>query len=566
METNFLINQIGDWNPQFLREVKGRLNKRNVLLVCATSLLLQFGVFVYFQGLLPNANHATSIVSNRYCTGKYLDINYECFLDAFGNVITNWPLWFQETFACLSLIGFFTVIVAGTYLLIHDLATEERRDTLNFIRLSPQSPSSILLGKMLGVPILVYLGLCLAIPMHLWLGLNGKAPLYMILGFYGIFITTSFLYFSGALLFGLIGVWLGGFQAWLGGGAVFGFLLITKQVLSVSTSYNYPLLILNLVNPYYFIPHALEYVSNNDSISANFYWFVLPIGNSWMITIGFAMLIHCLCAYFIWQSLQRCFRDRNTTMLSKQQSYLVTLAFTIITIGCANWSELVFSTAGSNYSYAVRENISCLIFLNFWFFLYLIAALSPQRHTIQDWARYRHLAMQQGSKNSLMAELIWGEKSPGIVAITINVVIAISALILFNIVSISNLNDQLNALLAFTFAGSLVVIYAALTQLLLLMKNSQRLFWTNGILGAVIILPVIACAIFFSYPGNNSLFWMFSVAAPLIALYSSTNISAATTCFAIIGHMVILSLLLIAMTRQFQQLGKSNTKVLLTGS
>jgi hypothetical protein len=31
MTLNFL-DQVGDWNPQFLREVKGRLKLRNVLL------------------------------------------------------------------------------------------------------------------------------------------------------------------------------------------------------------------------------------------------------------------------------------------------------------------------------------------------------------------------------------------------------------------------------------------------------------------------------------------------------------------------------------------------------
>ncbi|MBD2364085.1 hypothetical protein H6G36_23350 [Anabaena minutissima FACHB-250] len=554
MHTNWL-NQIGDWNPQLLREIKGRLNKRNVLLAITTSLLSQLGVFIYFQTLLPNSDHILYPRPNRYCADKYLDIASQCFLDASGNININWQLWFQDTFTCLSMIGSFAILVAGSYLLIHDLSAEERRDTLNFIRLSPQSPQSILFGKMLGVPILVYLGVCIAIPVHLWLGLNAEIPLRFIFSFYAIVITTSLVYFSGALLFSLVGSWLGGFQAWLGSSAVLGFLILTRQGLRDEISFDYPIAVLKLINPYYFIP---------GSGLSNFQWLALPLGNSWAIIIGFAVLIHLLGSYFFWQSLQRCFRDRNATMLTKQQSYLLTIAFTIITIGCANWSKLVFGEG--SYSSALTENMATLIFLNLFLFLYLIAALTPHRHTLQDWARYRHMASPQGDKRKLMQDLIWGEKSPGVVAIAINAIIAISGLSLFTLISSSSGTDKFNTLIALIFAGTLAVIYAALTQLLLLMKNGQRLFWTNGVLGAVIILPVVALAILFSYPGNQTFLWLFSIAAPLVALSPPSGASAITSFFAIMGHTGILGLLLFQMTHQLKKVGESATKVLLASS
>jgi ABC-type Na+ efflux pump permease subunit len=83
----------------------------------------------------------------------------------------------------LSVIGIFALIVIGTYLLISDLAHEERRGTLNFIRLSPQSPENILVGKLLGVPILLYLVAVLAVPLHLWAGLAAQISLMRILSF-----------------------------------------------------------------------------------------------------------------------------------------------------------------------------------------------------------------------------------------------------------------------------------------------------------------------------------------------------------------------------------------------
>jgi len=58
-------------------------------------------------------------------------------VDNQGNFVINWQMWWLDLFTWLSLIGIFALLVAGTYLLISDLAHEERQDTLNFIRLSP---------------------------------------------------------------------------------------------------------------------------------------------------------------------------------------------------------------------------------------------------------------------------------------------------------------------------------------------------------------------------------------------------------------------------------------------
>ncbi|WP_427156801.1 hypothetical protein ACQFX9_15420 [Aliinostoc sp. HNIBRCY26] len=553
MQTN-LINQIGDWNPQLLREIKGRLHKRNVLIIMFASFLTQLVVFLYFQGLLPSE----PIGSNRYCRGENLEIYNECFLDNSGNLDVNWQVWFQDTFSWLSILGIFVIIVAGSYLLINDLSTEERRDTFNFIRLSPQSPQSILFGKMLGVPILVYLGVGLAIPFHLWLGLNAQIPLGLICGFYILFLTASLFYFSGSLLFGLVGSWLGSFQAWLGSGAVLGFLFITQQVITSSTTTNHPFVILNFMNPYYVIS-SLGTDTNRMDLT-NVRWFNFLIGNSWVEIIGFTVVIHLVGAYFFWQSLQRCFRDRNATMLSKQQSYWLTSAFTIITVGFANWSQLVFGDG--SYTYAMRENIACLMFLDLCFCLYLIAALTPHRHTLQDWARYRHFGTQQGKKLNLVQDLIWGEKSPAMLAIAINVMIAITGLSLFSLVSLADRDDKVVSLVALIFAGSLTLIYAALTQLLLLMKHGQRLFLTNGVMIGVIILPVVALGMLFASPVNYTFLWLFSVAAPVVVLYPQGELAIISYFMGMIGHAILLGIMLSQIALQLNKAGESATKAL----
>lgn len=566
MMQNF-VDRLGNWNPQFLREIKGRIKSRNIILTIVISLLGQILLLLYFQTQLITEKTANAIktITNKYCTGENTYINAatrDCLQDELGNIIINWELWFRNIFTWLSIISCFAILVAGTYLIISDLANEERRQTLNFIRLSPQSPQSILLGKMLGVPILLYLAVFLAIPLHLWSGLAANIPLVEIFSFYAVIVAACILYYSGALLFGLVGSWLSGFQAWLGSGAVLGFLILTRQgIFSVVRHSEYPFVVLKLINPVYLIPHYSVDSSLKSVASelANFHWFAIPLGASFVTTVGFVLLIYGIGTWFIWQSLQRCFRDPNATMLSKQQSYLLTSCFAILTIGCANWQKLVFA---KDNSYMISENLACLLFLNLWLFLYLIAALNPQRQSLYDWARYRHVySFKQFGNNKLIKDLIWSEKSPGLVAIALNVIIAISCLSLFILLSGTGLDGAIPAFLSLIFAGNLTMIYAGLAQLMLLMKTEQRVLWATGAVGAVMILPLVIVAMLFSNPGNNTFAWLFSIAAPLLILYPTGYSESLTSVFlALFCQWMIIGLLVFLLMRQLRKAGDSTVR------
>lgn len=563
-----LIDRLGNWNPQLFRELKGRIKTRNILLTSAISLLGQFILFMSFQTQLPTRLSVLQNNHNKYCTGETKYILSKCLTNEFGEAIINWQLWWFDIFTWLSIIACFGLLAAGTYLLIHDLATEERRDTLNFIRLSPQSPQSILWGKMLGVPALIYVAVAVTLPLHLWSGLNATLPLSSILCFYAVVIAASFFYYSAALLFGLVGSWLYGFQAWLGSGALLGYLIFTKQAIAPNFRANTPVTFLGILNPYFLIPHAEINSEFTKSIPkfTNFYWFNIPVGNNFITTTCFAIIVYFVGAYFIWQSLQRCFRDPNASMLNKKQSYLLTTCFTIIILGCANWQDLVFDQPDGNY--IMQENIALLMVLTLGLFLYLIAAVSPSRQTLQDWARYRHLSYTKGlGINSLIKDLIWGEKSPGILAIAINAIISVTALSFFVLISQVSIDDKINSWMALFFAGSLAVIYAALTQFILFTRNEQRELWATGVLTTVILLPPIILALFFSNPGNNSFLWLFSIAAPLLALSPTGDYKLAWVPFlAILGHFAILGLLVSQLTRKLKKVGASATKVLLAGN
>ncbi|HEY9702563.1 MAG TPA: ABC transporter permease, partial [Allocoleopsis sp.] len=219
-----ILDNLGDWNPQFLREMKGKLKPRNLLISGGISLIGQFLVYISFQAKIPVPNPYSSYpITDRLCTGTPQENYYSpvCILNAAGNGFEiNWPLWWKEMFITLSVIAIFGLIVAGVYMLVNDLANEEKRGTLNFIRLSPQSGTNILLGKMLGVPILLYFVTLLAFPLHFYAGLAGDIHPFIILGFDVTLILSCILFYTAALIFGLFGQGFSGFQPWIGSGAV----------------------------------------------------------------------------------------------------------------------------------------------------------------------------------------------------------------------------------------------------------------------------------------------------------------------------------------------------------
>jgi hypothetical protein len=162
-----LINRVGDWNPQLFRELKGQFKPRSLVIVGFLSFLIQLLIYLFF---------ASQISINSDNPGYY--VNWE---NGVGHV--NWALWSGDIFVTLSFFAIFILLPIGTYLLTANLAKEAQNGTLNFIRMSPQSAFDILIGKMLGVPALLYWGFALAFPFHLAFGIASAIPFYQVLGF-----------------------------------------------------------------------------------------------------------------------------------------------------------------------------------------------------------------------------------------------------------------------------------------------------------------------------------------------------------------------------------------------
>lgn len=577
-----LVNKVSEWNPQFFREIKGRLNPRNFALAGGVSLLTQLLVYISFISDKPGSYIPG--MSSRYCRlrPQYLqyEMQYSQISDQFYNGgssgqdvgllevqleklrtqmnadcptdAINLQLWRQEywtdIFIWLSLIGFFALLVVGTYMLINDLATEERRGTLNFIRLSPQPYKTIFLGKVFGVPILLYLAVIFLLPYHCFAGIFANISAFKIISFYGLVIGSCAFFYSFALLFGLVSSGLGGFQAWLGSGAVLAILSIAnnKPIMEDGTDW------LNFFSPSVILRYLINYDSSsywdfpfNHGDIHHLKWFEFPVGETFGLIFVFALLNYGVWTFWFWQGLKRCFRNPNTTIISKQHSYWITGCFTLLSLG--------FATQRFEVQY---EYYAIPLCWNFILFLGLIAALSPQRQTLQDWARYRRERVNK--KADLVQDLIWGEKSPAIVAITLNLGITIVLFIPVTVLT-TKPSEHLTILFALLLNASLILICASLAQLILFTRTRKQTAWAAGSIAAVIILPLILLAVLSAEPSSKPVPFLFSV----LSFLAIENTTTSSIVLAILGQWTASILLNLQLNRQLRKAGESDSKALL---
>ena len=196
---------------------------------------------------------------------------------------------------------------------------------------------------------------------------------------------------------------------------------------------------------------------------------------------------------------------------------------------------------------------------NLLLFLGLIAALSPQRQAMQDWMRYRH-QQRSAHKKGVMLDLIWGERSPALVAVALNLAIASSILLPWILLWPSS-DLKVPALWGLLVSVSLTLLYAAIAQLMLLMKTPKRAVWATTSVGGLIVLPPIIFRFLSMTPMDNPAVWLFS-AFPGASLETTTGISVF---LAVIGQSLTFSLLSFQFTRQLQKVGESDLKALLSG-
>ncbi|MGL5081826.1 MAG: hypothetical protein ACRC8A_10095, partial [Microcoleaceae cyanobacterium] len=437
--------------------------------------------------------------------------------------------------------------------------TEERRGTLNFIRLSPQSYKGIFLGKLLGTPILLYLGIILMIPFQLFVGLSAKIPLDEMVLFDSLVIGSAIFFNSFALLFGSVTSWLGSFQAWLGSGAVFmGLTMMNARSLSSDgldwmNIFSPTILLRYLINrtgdSYLTFPFSFQNVQNLT-------WFSLPIGIAGLFIAVFAFIHYGVWTAWIWQGLRRCFHSPNATVLSKAQSYGFTACFTLFNLGfTAQRFELIDN---KNPDYAPAEYYAIALGWNLILFGLLIAALSPQRQALQDWARYRW--QHQRSWQNQVRDLALGENSPALLAIVFNLGI-VAALFTLTMLFYAEPAEYLSMTCGLVLNMSLIFLGASLTQLALMMKHRKRMVWAAGIVGTIVILPLIVLGVVSAQPHSVPLPFLFSV----LSFSAIEHASMGAIAFAILSQWTVSVILNFQLHRHLRQAGASELKTLTAG-
>ncbi len=542
-------------NPQLFREIKGKLKTRNVVIAAAISILTQFVVTICLLSQLPQLD-PDKLLKTQY--GRYaMGASYRSVYtkDMLGNWIINWQLLWLDLFIVLSIISIFSLLIIGTYMLIADTVKEETRGTLNFIRLTPQSASSVLLGKTLGVPILLYVAVLLLFPLHLFAGLGAHIPLTLIVGFDAIIVASCALCYSLALLWSLMNFGLSGFKPWLASGAVSALLML----LTTASFHNN--LISNALWDWLLLFNpgiVLSYLIEATSLSLNKIEFV-PAENLGELlfygqavwakaTFGMSFILFnfSLWTYWCWSVLKRRFHNPTNTLFSKTQSYWITGWLTVFALGFTLQNNQAYSAATDNF-------IFLQIILCIWGLL-LIAALTPHRQALYDWARYRHQTNKDG--NVLWKELVFGENSPSGVAIAINMAIAITYIIpsIFLFVK----GEERYVLWGFILSGLSILLYGLVAQLVLTLKTRKRAVWAGISVIGMIIVPPLCMGFADLTPYKTPQLWLFSFLPTIGAEYATIS----AVMLAIIGQVVITSLIGFQMTRTLKQAGKSETKIL----
>ncbi|MEM7556670.1 MAG: ABC transporter permease [Cyanobacteria bacterium P01_A01_bin.84] len=624
------MDKIGDFNPQLLREIKGRLKVFPIIVAVALSVLLQSVIGLYQVGDLPgeeysrtgtycqlapvyqNKQREISQLNNKYyslgdqlrrsksstsklntkLTPSEIKLKREELQSQIKKIESSMPKfcpqnkidmvrWWLDhwryVFQVLSVIFIFALLVPGTYLLINDLAKEERRGTLNFIRLSPQSEFTTFTGKMLGVPILAYLFVAAAIPLHIASGMIAQIPLSSIFGYYIILISSCIFFFSAALLFALFGRFFSVFQPWLGSGIVLGFLWLTWGIASTSGSfYHHAAVWLQIFSPFdftnYILPHLFFNRYNYNGSITDLQFVYLPVGRNFFTLIGIHLLNYGIWTYFFWQGLRRLFRNPNSNILSKNQSYLLVTCLQVLL-----WGFTFQYTKSRNYNLNehIGYNLFAIAFFNGVLIFGLIAILTNTRQTVQEWARYRHKdnSHHQGWwKKSILRDLIYGEKSPAILSIGINL-ITITVPAIAWIIAIPVLGDtksysikwlindvgRTNSILYVGLSIFLVMICATLAQVMMMLKTKKRVFWAMGSVAAFVFLPPIVLGVLRINPQTTSFPW-------IISSFPWATMGEASTIMILIGmgfDILLLAVLNRHLFKQVQLAGESEAKTIL---
>ena len=489
------MNSLGDRNPQLLRELKSRLRGRGIVTAATLSVIAQLLLLAFFRSTVESSPwEFCSVVAEGSSRWDACRENGQVVWE-----LIDWSLWWQAILVTMNWAFPIILTGIGMYMLLSDLQKEEQRGTLNFLRLSPRSSSSIFLGKLLGIPVLVYLGIGLALPLHLFAAFSAKAPLGFMASYYLLLGLDALLFFSLAIVIGLLASRSAKEQgnAFFSGGVTLALPLLTSVFL---VPYH---LMARQFTVWHGFPEFM--FSRNWGLgiadeSAG-QWFGLSFAEQPLATHGVQLLFLAVAIFWLWKILQRAYRQPNATPLSKPMSYGMVVSGLVMLLGLC-------SPAGQ----VSEEDIFMIIGLFFVILaiwpgsLLLMATLLPSRQTLLDWGHRRRMQPPE-QRSSLVQELLLGERSPGVVAVIVNLLLMVLISLGWMTQFLEKTSEVTQATSGAPFLGGLVLtllaiaIYAALAQLMLFLKTPKRSTWAVGAVVLAMLLPLISGGILSI--GNN---------------------------------------------------------------
>ncbi|MEM9137618.1 MAG: ABC transporter permease, partial [Cyanobacteria bacterium P01_F01_bin.42] len=392
--TSSWITQLGNWNPQLLREFRGRLRPRSLVAAIALSII--------FQGLLL----LIFFRSNEYLTSD------------------DWfSLWMG-----LSRAFPYVLFCVGGFYLVNNLAQEEKSGTLNFIRLSPRPAWQILLGKLFGVPILPAIAIGSIFPLHLISAFLGNVPILLCFSYYLMLGVGCLFFWCLAILIGLTASHRSG---------------LAGQATTISIAYA-AIAFIALVPLWYSWNTWIAWfpiVQDNpafDRIASGVEWSWIAINKTFIISHGFTLVNYGIILFLLWRVMLRRFQRPRTTLLSRRQSYGImayTLVFVLGFFLNSNFlsTDQDLSRVNNRWDLFYASAMGAMLLLTYVLTLMLMGAICPRRQALMEWSRQ--------SKQGMLG-MIWADRSPITVSSAVLLIIANGIIVPFIVIFSYGREDQ----------------------------------------------------------------------------------------------------------------------------
>jgi hypothetical protein len=417
------IDRLGDWNPQLFRELKSRGNGTQLTATFAISLLFQ----LILIGILASSS------------ANFQDRATSCFY------ILNWSM---PT----------VLVLGGAYAILADLNQEEKEGTLNFIRLSPQSARQIFLGKIIGVPSLIYLGISLMMPLHIISGIFAGANLLAILSWYATIGTLC--YFCNSL-------------------TIIAALNHVKYAILWTLALFIPLTA-SLVF------YSFNLATNRSLPSSNaLTWYWLPIFTNFFVLSLFIISILLVVSYWLWVTIDRKYINPVSTVFKKSDSYWMNIQFQLWLLGFALPAAIGTNESSHDdnfYILTVFYSISTT-----WVFL-TIPLILTARQSVSEWSRARRNLVTSEHhaawRSTIIGDLIWHDRSPILGAMAINIAISNVVWGLYFCIFITDRHLIFKCLCGMLIAGILMLIQTVIISFISLRSRIKM----QGVIPLIILM------------------------------------------------------------------------------